>query len=320
MKPIPYFEIIKQALKIAWKNKFLWVFGLLLSLGSGSGISNANWNMSKVSSENKEQAGKAIIFIQNNPEIVLGIAMAVFLLMIFFFFLRIIGNAGLIKAASNIVVYGQSTIKGIFLETKKYFWPLVLVEIITFLAVLLIIFMMFMPVAYLFILKAHVLGTISLVGAILIIIPLAVLACFIRKYAFFYIVIGNMKIRMALEYAYGLFRKNIKESLLMGIITIAIGMVIIIPIFISIIIVTLLFVLLGLLAYLIFAKIGVIVILIIGIIFGIAILLIFSSAYATFMQVAWVLFFQEISLEKQKTKITVEKVEVTEKIPDPEAI
>ena len=49
MKPIPYFEIIKQAIKIAWKNKFLWVFGLLVSLGSGPGISNANWKTDKFS-------------------------------------------------------------------------------------------------------------------------------------------------------------------------------------------------------------------------------------------------------------------------------
>lgn len=320
MKPIAYLEIIKQAIKIAWKNKFLWAFGLLVSLGSGSGISNVKWKTGEGSPKNEEQLNKAINFIQNNPEIVLGIVIIAFLLIIFFFFLRIIGNAGLIKAASNIAVYGQSTVKGIFLETKKYFWSLVLVETIICLAILAIIFVMFAPVAYLFILKAHILGAISLAGAILIVIPLLVLTCFIRKYAFFFIVIGNMKIKMALEYAYGLFRKNIKESLLMGIITVAIGMIVVIPIFISIIIIALVFVLLGFLAYFIFAKIGAIAVMIIGIIFGIATLLIFSSAYTTFMQILWVLFFQEISLEKQKTKLIVEKMETEAEIPTPEIV
>ena len=74
------------------------------------------------------------------------------------------------------------------------------------------------------------------------------------------------------------------------------------------------------LAYLIFAKIGAAAVMIIGIIFGIATLLIFSSAYATFMQIAWALFFQEISLEKQKTKLMVEKMETEVEIPTPETV
>ena len=76
----------------------------------------------------------------------------------------------------------------------------------------------------------------------------------------------------------------------------------------------------GFLAYFIFAKVGAIVVLIIGIIFGIVILLIISSACATFIQVAWVLFFQEISLEKQKIKLMVEKIETEAEVPNPEIV
>ena len=321
MKAIPYLEILKKAFSISWKNKFLWVFGLFVSLGSGSGMLNTSWDKnSGFSSENKEHADKIINFIQNNPEIIFTVAIVVILLIILFFFLRIIGSAGLIKAASNIVVYSQSTIKGIFSETKKYFWTLVLAEIAISLAILAIILIMFVPTMYLFALKAYIFGAISLAGAILIIIPLVVLACFIRKYSFFYIVIGNMKIKMALECAYRLFRKNIKESLLMGIIAIAIGMIVVIPIFIFLLAAVVLFVLVGFLAHLIFAKAGLAVVVIIGIIFGVAVLLVFSSAYVTFMQVMWVLFFQEISLEKLQKKIAIEKVETEAEVATPETI
>lgn len=318
MKPIPYFEIIKQAFSIAWKNKFLWVFGLLASLGSG--MSNMNWSSSRTPEGNGEQADKIINYAQNHLELIIGIAIAMFVLMIIFFFLRILGNAGLIKASSNIAVYGQSTIKGIFSETKKYFWTLVLVEIIIGLMMLMVVFIMIIPIAYLFMLKSYVLGAVSLVGAILIIIPLAVLACFIRKYSFFHIVIGNMKIKMALEYSYVLFKKNIKESLLMGVIAIAINMVAIIPVFAGVLVVALLFAPFGLIAYLMFAKAGAIAVLIVGGIVGVAILLLFSSAYMTFIQTAWVLFFQHIALEKKEEKEAAEKMTAEEKIPEPEVV
>lgn len=318
MKSIAYFEILKKALLIAWKNKFLWVFGLLVSLGSG--ISNMNWNMGKVSPENEEQAEKILNFIQQNPKIFIGIVFAAILLMMFFLFLRIMGNAGIIKAASDIAVYSQSTVKNIFKEIKKYFWPLFLVEAIVGMTILAVVLAMLIPVLYLFSIKSFVFATVSFSIALIILIPLIILACFIRKYACFYVVIGNIKVKMALEYAYGLFIKNIKESLTMGIIAFAIGIAAIVPILFFIFVSIVIFALLGLLFYVVFAKIGGITILIVGIIFGGLSLLIFSSAYATFMQTAWVLFFQEISLEKQRKKIATEKNKVETEIPDPEVV
>ena len=228
MEAVPYFEILKQAFLISWKNKFLWVFGLFISLGSG--ISNMNWNMGKVSPESQGQSEKIIALIQQNPKIFIGIILIAILLMIFFLFLRIIGSAGLIKAASDIAVYSQSTAKSILRETKKYFWPLFLVEITVGIAILVVVLTMLTPVLYLFAIKAFVFATVSFLVALGILIPLIIMACFIRKYAFFYIVIGNMKVKVALEYAYGLFRKNIKESLIMGVVAIILGIAVIIPI------------------------------------------------------------------------------------------
>ena len=318
MKAIIYSEIVKQAFEIAWKNKFLWVFGLLVSLGSG--ISNINLNMGGISSENEGQLDGTVSFIQQNPEIATGILITMIFLIIIFFSLRIIANAGIIKTVSNINVYSQSTVKGIFLEIKKYFWPLVSMELLIGLAVGLIILTMLAPILYLFSLKNYILGATSLAIAVVIIIPLIILACFIRKYASFYIVVGNMKIKMAIEYAYGLFKKNIKESLLMGIAAIFIGIITAILTLAALLLFILLFALLGFIAYIIFAKIGLVIILIIGIIAGIIFLLLFSSAYAVFIQAVWILFFQEISLEKKSKIALSENIEAKNESPAPEII
>ena len=318
MKPIPYFEILKRALLITWKNKFLWVFGFFISLGSG--MSNASWNPGGDSAKSEMQMTDFINFIKNHPHIFAGIIFAIIFLAIILLILRIISSAGIIKAASNIAVYGQSTIRGIFSETKKYFWPLIIIEVAVGLAVFTIIFIMFMPIVYLFLLKSYALGAALLISAILISIPLVILACYIRKYAFFYIIIGNIKMKMAFESAYVLFRKNIKESLLMGIIAIAINVAIIIPVFIFLLAFILLCAPFGLAAYLVFAKTGAFIVLIVGVIFGIIIFLIFFSGYATFIQTAWVLFFQQISLEKKDEKKVIEKIEAKVEITTPEIV
>jgi len=129
-----------------------------------------------------------------------------------------------------------------------------------------------------------------------------------------------MKIRTALETAYHLLRKNIRESLVMGCVAVALGIAALAVFFLLIIIAAVIISPFGLMAYLIFAKAGAIAVLIIGVIIEVVILVSLFSGYASFSQVVWVLFFQEISLEKQEKKITVDEAEAETKIPNPEVV
>ena len=317
MKKIQYFEILKRAFLMVWENKFLWFFGLLIFLGSfPSGFNFSSDDATKQS----DQVQVILNYIQEHPKSFLGIILAILVLVVVLFLLRVIGLTAITKSANNIAVYGQSKISAIFSEAKKYIWKLMLLEIIICIALMIIVLVLFIPVAYLLVLKAKMFAIISMVAAVAIIVVLAIIASYLKRYACFYIVIGNMKIKLALENAYVLLIKNIWESLIMGCIGIALGIIAMMLSSALLLSLVLLYSPFSLVVHSMFAKIGTSFASITEIITGGAILLLLFSFFTAFAQSAWVLFFQEISLEKKEENKVLEKIKVAEKIPDPEVI
>lgn len=318
MKKVQYFEILKRAFLMVWENKFLWFFGLLIFLGSFYVSFNFNSNGTAEQSDRIREIFSN--YIQKYPKLFIGLVLTLVVLMIILFVLRVIATAAIIKSANNIAVYGQSKISAIFSEARKYFWQLALLEIIIGFAFAIVVVILIIPIIYLWILKATILAILSAIIATIILLTLIIIAQYLRKYAYFYIVLGNMKIKIALESAYILLIKNIWESLIMGLIGIGVGMVAMMVIFVFILAIAIMCAPFGFIIYLAFAKTGALVILILGIIIGCAAMLTLLSFLTAFMQSAWVLFFQEISLAKKEENNVFEKMEVAEKIPDPEVI
>ena len=314
MKPIKYLELLKQSLIITWKNKVLWIFGFFSLLGTSF---NFKWT---ADDKNNNNAGESIInFMQQHPGIFIGICIALVALCIIFVILKLIGNAAIIKSANNIAVYSQSTFPKIFSEAKKYVWPMFLLGFIVTISLAAIFFVMLVPILFLFLLKAYVLAVLILLVAIVIIIPLAIIAYFLQRFGYYYVVLGNMKTRMALESAYGIFRKNVRESLLMCLVGIGLNMLVAMVVLACLLIIAIVAAPFGFLAYLIFLKAGAIAVVIIAGVIALIILVALLSWYASFMQTFWVLFFQQISLEKKEKK-TIEELEAEIKVPSPEVI
>jgi hypothetical protein len=317
MKTIQYLDILKRALMLTWKNKFLWFFGFFIVLSFL--ISNAGANMSALS-EKSDRLQIAENFMQSHSLVFLIIGPIFIIIILGFALLRFAAAAGIIKSVNNIAIYRQSTIKAIFSEVKKYIWQLFLLEVLTGIVLGIIFVILLAPATYLLMLKAEKLAVFSFMIAALIFAVLAVIAYYLRRYSYFYIILGNMKTKMALESAYALFGKNIRESLLMGVVTIAVGMAMVAIIFVFVTISGVVIISLALATDLLIAETGARVLLAAGAIAWMIFLLIVFSWYAAFNQTIWVLFFQEISLEKQKEKIIAEKMESAEKIPSPEAV
>lgn len=319
MKNIQYFEILKRALIVSWRNKFLWVFGLFIFLGSI--FSNIGLNINDYLSLDKAEKSAVLTdFIQKNSHFLSAIA-PIFIAVVFIFFIfKFIGIAGIIKSTNNIGVYGQSTIKNISLEVKKYVWPLFLLEILTGLILALIIAVLITPVIYLYEAKEIIFFAISLSFACFIIIFLVIVAYYLRRYACFYVVLGNMKITAAFESAYALFIKNVKKSLIMGCVAIVINILAMVTVFVFSVIIIAVFAIFGALVYYLFAKAGAIFIFVFGVLVFGMLFLIFFSGYLFFMQAAWTLFFQEISLEKREEKRAALVLESSEKIPASETV
>lgn len=313
MKKIQYFDILKQAFFLTWENKFLWIFGFLVLLGSVS--SNLD-----VYGKQSEQNSSAAAFIQQHPGLFVTMGIFMVAIAIVFFLLKIMATVAIMKSANNIVLYKQLSIKAIFVEAKKYLWRMLLVKIAISISLLAVVMVVIVPVLYLFFLKANFFAYLSLALAILIIFPLVILAYFLQRFASLYVAIGNFEIRMALESAYGIFSENIKASLLMGLITILLSLLLLLALPVLILLVALIVLIPGFLAYLIFAKIGAIVFLIIGALSVTVVLLTLLSGYAAFVQVVWLQFFQQIAFEKHKEKKVVENLEAEGSVSSPEAV
>lgn len=320
MKNIQYLEILKKSLRITWENKKLWFLGFLIFLSSIlSGVSSTDWK-EMLALKYEEQASLLTDFVQKNLVLSVSVIFLIIALVIVLFLLRLIATAGIIKTVGNIAVYKQSSLGSIFSEAKKYAGKLFLLELVIGVILGVIASVVVSPVVYLFAVKEMVFFFISLMIAAVIIISLFVIAYFLRRYAYFYIVFGNIKIKMAMELAYRLFKKNFKESLVMGFISVGTSLVIAGALLIPVFLFSIIFLIVGGVAYSLFAKIGGMVIAIIGATGIIIFLIVMFSWYMAFLQTVWTLFFQEISLEKKEEKKAAEKIESVEKIPNPETV
>ncbi len=317
MKNINYLEIIKQAFWMTWKNKFLWIFGFLIFLGSIS--PNTNLQGGRFGEESKKMQVMTD-FAQAHPDIFIALSVFSVIALIAFFLLKIIATVAITKSADNIALYKQLSLWSIFLESKKFLRRLLFLELLVGLALGLIVAVMSVPIVYLFMLNPSTLAFIVLGIAIIILIPLLILAFYLRNYAYLYIILGDFKIKSAMESAYVLFAKNIKESLLFGLLNIGMEFLFLLSLLLALIVVVVVLAPLGFIAYFLFSNIGASTFLVIGIVALIAIVIALFSWYSAFLQTAWLLFFQQISFEKSREKKLTEKQELEGKVPNPEVV
>src|SRR5665648_199063 len=113
MKNINFLEIIKQAFSLTWKNKFLWLFGFLVFLGSITSSFNLQ---NGASDKNTDSTSSLTIFIQPHPGLFISLSVLLIIIIITLFLLKIVATTAIIKSANNITLYKQLSIWAIILE------------------------------------------------------------------------------------------------------------------------------------------------------------------------------------------------------------
>jgi len=317
MKNINYLDILKQACLITWKNKFLWFFGFLIFLGSIGSDLRVNDNGFIAQGEKNQYL---ITFIQNNPTLSFVLGVILILIVLVLFLLRIMAFVSIVKSVNNIKLYQQLSTTSILKESGSYLGKLIWLEIIVGSALFVIGFVLAIPVLYLFALKAKILSYFALALAISIALPLIILAYYLIKYGSFYVILTNERLRVALESAYALFSKNIKDSLIMGLIIVMANIALVATLLLLLLPAVIVFAPLGLIAHLLFAKTAAIVVAGIAILVYLIIAVAIVSWYESFVQTCWLLFFQQIAFEKHKDKEVAAELEVVVKTVTPESI
>ncbi len=289
------------------------------NLGYNYNIPLDNYKKGSNIDAGKEVIGKAMDFAVPHYKIITAVLIALIILAVFFLIIKILAQGGLIKAVYNIDNNQKSSFGKGFREGKKYFWRLLFSGLLINFFLLGTGIILFLPVIFLFYMKSVFLGSVTLLLAIMIFLPLLIISSFLKNYSSMYIVLGDLKILASLENAYALFRKNIFSSIIMALLFIPIGIAIgVVLFFISLSFLTGLL-LAGFVMRLFLNKAGILIIASLGIAVFLLIFLLIGAVYKVFCQSAWILFFKGIAKTEKKEEV-IEEILSDRKIPEPEGI
>jgi hypothetical protein len=167
-------EVLTRAWNIIWKHKILWVFGIFAVFARGGGGSGSGNSSYQTSSDelpfNTDRLERGFYefgsFLEQNWWIFIVIGVVIIVLSILFYALGIMGRIGLIQGVFKVEKGAETlTFAELWSESMPYFWRIFGLNFLIGLAILVVIFALFLPVA--------VMGVLTFGVALLCLIPLA---------------------------------------------------------------------------------------------------------------------------------------------------
>jgi len=309
-----YRNILKQALNIAWRNKYLWFFGLFVALLGNGGIYDILIRgFSKNKSENffsgLQRIGETDFFsfgtLANIPHlfkteffsmiILFVVGLIILASACFLIWLIIASQVALVNNSANIILSKNKLgIKDGIASSSKHFWPVLWLNIIDK-AVLKIIFFLLSLLILNIIFKQGLLSIYMLYIILFVIfIPFVITLSFIIKYAIAYIVIKEDSFLVSVKKGLKLFFDNWLVSIEMAFILFFINFIFGLAIIFCILIVTVPFIFLAVLFYKLLSVVGFWLIISLGSIILLFMVMVAGAFLATFQTTSWTGLFIEL--------------------------
>jgi len=305
-----YRPMLKNALSITWRYKYLWFFGLFAALlGNGGAFNYGIKNFSKVESQgvwltNLSESLKSWKFgfgkidwygIFTNFDL-WGAVLFLLVIVVGLFLLW------LSIASQGALVYGIKAAKTQFFNEalrhgSKKFWPLLLVNIILAVAIAVLMAIFNLPFVILYLnTGGNVLWqTVIVILSFIVWVPVTIIFYLIAQYAVIYIVNYDKHIAQAIKDAWLLFAKNWIVSLEAGFLLLLINIITSILLVAVVIVLALPFVMLGLLASALASNGFLWFVIILGILTFIALLFLYGAAWNVFQVSVWIQLFERIT-------------------------
>lgn len=313
-----YRPILKKALWISWKNKFLWIFGFFVMLFLNNGIPNLFEFYFRIESffkfsilATKFQFLQSVQFKEfflNTQKLFLAnpfisILIFLFILLIFFLFvwLSIVSQASLIGSVERINSKKVPSLKEGFREGKVFFWPLFVLNFLAklFIFGLMIIFI-FPLVFFIQLQKSSFWLDFLFLFGLVILFFLDIVISFFTFYASAFVVLKKERVLQVIKKAWLLFLKNWLISLEMAFILLFVFILSGLALFLVLIFFSLPFVLLAIIFHYFAFTFGFNLVFNFALIFLIIILILFASFLAVFGISSWVLLFIELTKKEKK--------------------
>lgn len=327
-----YRTILKRALKLSWKNKWLWLFGFFAAILGQGGVyeylfksfDNLTAGQSVLATM-QEYANGGILGMISFGRLqsvwatdLSGMALGIFTLLFaicviaLIISLAVIGQGGLVKSIITLDQGKKTTPKECFSVGVKKFWPILELNFITK-VVLMGVLMLLTYFAALLMQQIVAIDTVIFVLFFILFIVLGIIIYFLTLYGTAYIVLRDKGLLSALQSAWHLFRRNVVINLEMGLLIfvmnaiVAVLAVITLFILFAPFIIVFFVVLISNIWWLINAM-NVLMILLFVIFLALA-----TGWYTTFVVSCWMMLFEQLAMKGGKSKLQRVYEKVTSK-------
>ena len=289
--------IFKRAWEITWKHKGLWLLGILANCSSGSSQTSSNVSSMPQYNVSGGEFPQIDHWLQSVPEgtwIAIGIAVigGFILLALIFWVLAAIGNGGLIAGFQMAETGETVTLASAFRQGFRYFWKLLVIQLILGLASLAVILPVVFGGALMSILTLGI-GLICFIPLICLLIPLGIALSIYTLLTQIALIVEELDIVAAFKRAWDVFRSNLGEVIVMGLILGVGGFIVGLILAIPFILMVLPFIT-GLIVNTESSTIAGLSLTLIGILFYFPVLLLASGIMRTFITGSWTLTYRSL--------------------------
>jgi hypothetical protein len=231
-------NIFKRAWEITWKNKGLWVLGILANCSGSSGQSSGNAGPRVEYHFNEGDFPRFENWIQSVPEetwvtIAIVAACAIILLALIFWVLSAIGNGGLISGFHMAEMGEVPTLAGSFRQGIRHFWKLMAIQLVIGLAILLIVVAGIFGGVVFSVLTLGI-GFLCLLPLVCLLIPLMILLSIYTMLTQVALIVEELDILTSFKRSWEIVRAHPGEIILVGLILgvggFIVGLILMIPI------------------------------------------------------------------------------------------
>lgn len=331
-----YRKILSQALKITWRNKYLWFFGLFaVLLGSGGeyeiifrgltgdmnqGFLQSAGNIIQTGVFSKSGLANIGALIANDSVhfiIFLMVGLVLLALFGFLVFVAVVSQAALVNNSAAIIKGKGKAKLGIkegALSGIKNFWPVFGLNAIVKIAVFLALFLAWLPIVLTADKDAAFGANLAYFISFIILIPLAIIFSFVIKYAVAYVVISGANFAESIKKGWALFINNWLVSVEMAFILLVINLLAGLAIGLAVLTLAIPFALMAFVFYKFFAGVGFGLIVILGFIFILCVIILTGAALASFQISSWTSLFIAIAGKGGTSKIVRMAARATRKL------
>jgi len=313
-----YRPILKQAVQMVFKFKYLWFFGLFAALlGNGGAYNFGLQNLDKVENQGAWMMNlkQVISDVPTYSWDFVGIFQSwslsdalVFLLVIvagaFFIWLSIASEGALIHGLKQGLKGKGSLFKEAMQRGSHKFWPIAVLYIILNVVLFIAVSIILTPFV---ILTQNIqdafLQLMAVMVSFIILVPVGVMFYFVVKYAEFYVINEDKHVGAALASAWGIFKKNWVASLEMGILLFLINILTSLALVIVLIFLALPFVLLWLVASTVASETFVMLVLVLGLLTFIAVMFFYGLVINIFQNASWLILFEKLKGGAVESKV-----------------